>query len=457
MTDTDVLVIGGGPAGSTTAAMLAQMGYHVTVCERDVFPRHHVGEALQPASIELLDMHLGLGQRIAEANFHPKFGALYEWGESNARWSVLFDKRIEADIPNMTTEEMLKVGYDLSYHVDRARFDKLLLDCAVEKGVHLERWDVLDPIIEDGAVVGLEIRDEAGQARSVRSRLVIDASGQRCFIGRRFGLVRNQEDLRHTAIYGYFEGCGGLDSALGRYATLVVCVPEGWVWFIPLSETKTSIGLVTAVGAKYTEEELMDVLRRANIPFGDGRIIVEPDGTTIRHARDWSYTVSRVAGDGWILCGDAAGFVDPILSGGVEFAVRGACNAAVAADKILSGLVDPPRVNTEYEQSFRVEQNAYLKLARYWYGNNRSVSGFFWEAHREIKADALSLDTPLRAFQYLTTGRHDADRHYKIFIEWQEQKIFQQLGVDPRALKRAIAEARRRVHVPQSQTATGPG
>lgn len=451
MYDTDVLVVGGGPAGSTAAAMLAKQGFHVTLCEHDVFPRHHIGESLQPASFQLLDMHLGLGPKIAEACFHPKYGALYEWGETNERWSVMFDKRIDADLPTLTTPELRAGAYDHSFHVERDRFDKLLLDAAIEHGVHVRHWDAIDPVLEDGAVVGATVKDEDGQLHTVRARQVIDATGQRCFLARRFGLVRNQEDLRHTAVYGYYEGCGGLDSALHRYATLIVCVPEGWVWFIPLSESKTSIGLVTDQGAKYTDEQLLEVFKRANIPFGDGRVIVEPDGTTIRHARDWSYVVAKVAGPGWTLCGDAAGFVDPILSGGVEFAVRGACNAAIAVEKMLTGLVDADTVRAEYENTFRFEQNAYLKLARYWYGNNRSVSGFFWEAHREIRGEALSLDTPLRAFVYLTTGRHDADRHYKVFIEWQEQKIFRQLGVDPVAVKKAIAAARSRVQVPQSQ------
>jgi halogenation protein CepH len=142
-----------------------------------------------------------------------------------------------------------------------------------------------------------------------------------------------------------------------------------------------------------------------------------------------------MAGPGYLLVGDAACFVDPILSGGVDFAIRGACNASLA---ILSSLRDTERgadAFERYEQRLRSEYRAYLRLARYWYGNNRSVKGFFWEARAEIPADSVS--TPMRAFVYLTSGQYAADHHYRIFEETQERKIFRSLGIDRSALQRA--------------------
>ena len=448
--DTDVLVLGGGPAGATASAILAQQGFKVTLIERDDFPRHHVGEALQPAAVELLDLHLGLKPVIDAAGFMRKYGALYEWGEDNERWSVLFDKNIDRDLPGLTEETLLSGPYQYTYHVERDRFDAILLDAAVARGVQKIKADALNPVIEDGVVVGLEIQEPGQEPRVIRARQVMDMSGQRCFLGRRFGLVRNAEDLRHMAIYGYFEGCGGMPNALKRHCQIVVSVPEGWVWFIPQSPTVTSVGLVTASENKFTDEEFIAVLRRANIPFEDGKLKVDRYGGGVRRARDWSYLVSRVVGPGWILAGDASGFVDPILAGGVEFAIRGACNAVLTVEKLLSGTEDDEVVREAYQAQLKLEQGAYLRLARYWYGNNRSVSGFFWEAHKMIAADGVNLETPLRAFQYLTTGRYDSDRYYKVFIEWQERKIFKQLGVDKVALKRALEEARKKIIVPSA-------
>jgi flavin-dependent dehydrogenase len=126
--------------------------------------------------------------------------------------------------------------------------------------------------------------------------------------------------------------------------------------------------------------------------------------------------------------------VDPILSGGVDFAIRGGLDAALA---ILDGT---PAAAVAYEEELRRQYRAYLRLARYWYGNNRSVAGLFWEAHEEIPPTATSV--PKRAFVYLTTGRYAADTHVRVFQEWQEKKMFRALGVDPNALRRALGTGR---------------
>jgi halogenation protein CepH len=446
MVDVDVLVIGGGPSGSTAAAILATQGKKVVLVERDVFPRHHIGEALQPAAIEMLDLHLGQGirERIAALGFSRKYGATYEWGETSDRWSILFDPRLEGDLPRLTKETIHQGGYEYTWHVERDRFDTLLLTVAKERGVTVLRAEAVRPLVDGDRVDGLELRHPDGRTEEVRARQVIDASGQRCFLARRFGVVKNVEDMKAIAVYGYFHGAGGIDGALDRWVTLIASTAEGWCWFIPQSPTRTSVGYVTHDAHQHDEQGFLDILKQSSLPL-NGATLVEDGGERVRVVRNWSYQVGRIAGPGWICCGDAAGFVDPILSGGVEFAVRGACNAAIAVTKILDDGWDAEEVRADYQKRLFEERDAYLSLARYWYGNNRSVQGFFWEAHRAIKADAISIDTPLRAFFYLTTGKFDADRHYKVFIEWQERRIFDNLGVDKRALKEAIERARRKM------------
>lgn len=150
-------------------------------------------------------------------------------------------------------------------------------------------------------------------------------------------------------------------------------------------------------------------------------------------------------GPGWACIGDAAGFADPILAGGVDFAIRDACNFAIALlearDRDASG--GRERL-AAYERQARTEFRAYIKLARYWYGNNRRVDGLFWEARRAIPDDVDFVDTPLRAFAYLTSGQYAADRHFKVFIAWQEKRIFERLGVDRRRLAKAMRAVRSR-------------
>ena len=151
-------------------------------------------------------------------------------------------------------------------------------------------------------------------------------------------------------------------------------------------------------------------------------------------ARDWSFTHPHFCGPGFWMVGDAACFVDPILSGGIDFAVRGGCRAALGILRAADG-ENLEAIREDFDGQLRAEYRAYLRLARYWYGNNRSVEGLFWEAHAQIPTQATA--TPGRAFVYLTTGHYAAERHIQVFQEWQEKKMFRALGVDAQALEAA--------------------
>ena len=166
-----VVIIGGGPAGSTLGAILAKEGLDVTVLEKSVFPRHHIGEALQPAAFELLDFHLGLGEKMGQQGFAKKFGALYYWGETRERWSVLFDDRLESDLPGLDTESIHDGAYDYSWQVDRGRFDEILLEEAEARGakVHQET-EVLRPILDGQRVVGVVAKMVAEFALGIRTQ-----------------------------------------------------------------------------------------------------------------------------------------------------------------------------------------------------------------------------------------------------------------------------------------------
>jgi len=271
----------------------------------------------------------------------------------------------------------------------------------------------------------------------VRPRVVVDASGQRCVVGRMLGEPETVADLRSTATYGYWDGCGGVDGPLGRHVQYVVTIPEGWAWFIPVSATRTSIGIVHRRRRKMDLAEWTEAIQQAGLPVEGATYDAD---TGLQFARDWSFSHQRMAGENWLLVGDAACFVDPVLSGGVDFAIRGAANAALAILSAGQGALGDH--GQGYSRTVLREYRTYLELARYWYGNNRSVDGFFWQAHHAI--DALSGTTPLRAFVYLTTGHYAADRHLKVFAEWQEQRIFEALGVSQSSAKKVLARRKTR-------------
>lgn len=426
----DVIIIGGGPAGVVCGSILQQHGIDVLLLERDQHPRHHIGESMQPATFELLELHLGVKEKLKKQGYANKFGAVYIWGEDREPWSILFDERLEARVDQLTEAELLSGGFEQAWQVHRSTFDAILFEAAVQRGLKTLQRTVHEVCFEKNRAVGVRLDDGS----ELRARLIIDATGQRCLLGRQLRLVEQAEDLQSVATYAYYRRAGGLPPPLGRHVQYVVSIPEGWIWFIPISEDLTSIGVVTQ--KKLSPEHFEALLQRHEIPL-DRAERAELDGSAeIRYARDWSYSCSRFCGPGYILIGDAACFVDPILSGGIDFAIRGGANAAMA---VLQSLADPSteqQHHQAYERRHRQEYKAYLRMARYWYGNNRNVDGFFWQAWEELEPGQVS--TPLRAFVYLTSGNYAADKHFKVFEEWQEQKMFTALGADGKQIKQAL-------------------
>ncbi len=434
---TPIVVIGGGPAGAVFSALLAKEDVPVVLVEKATFPRYMVGESLQPATFEILERHFGLGQAMARQGFARKYGALYTWGQTREPWSVIFDPRLDEALPNLTEEEMLAGDFEHAWQVDRAVFDALLLKEAKDRGVDVrEGTTAVAPVLEDGRVTGLWLRGPHGRKEVLYADMVVDASGKDRFLGRALKLSEPIEGLARSSTWAYFDGAGGAEAPLGRHVQIIVSIPEGWAWFIPISATRTSIGVVVGPDVRVDEASFLDMIRRAELPLEGAELVQLPGGPRLYSTRDFAHLCSALTGPGYVLLGDAGAFIDPILSGGVDFAIRGAANAALSVLEVLgSGPGSGHEPLARWEAGVRKEASAYLRMVRYWYGNNPSVDGFFWEAYEEVESDALS--TPVRAFVYLTSGHYAADHHFRIYQEWQERQMFDALGVNIDALKRA--------------------
>jgi flavin-dependent dehydrogenase len=323
----DVVVIGGGPAGSTVATLLAQQGADVELFEREKFPRFHIGESLIPETYWVLQ-RLGMLGKMQRSHFVKKYSV--QFVNSSGRNSAPFyfwDNR-----PHECSQ---------TWQVVRSEFDQMMLENAREHGVHVhEQVRVLEVLFESGRAVGVKVKaKEDGAIRQVRAKVVVDASGQNGLLQNKLNLRVWDPILNKGAIWTYWRGAYR-DTGKDEGATLVIQTgsKSGWFWYIPQHDDIVSVGVVapfdylfkgrTQYARTYDEEV-------ADCPGVKERVASATRVTGYFATKDYSYRSKATAGDGWVLVGDAWGFLDPLYSSGVLLALK---SGELAADAIVEGL-----------------------------------------------------------------------------------------------------------------------
>ncbi|MDQ2918298.1 MAG: tryptophan 7-halogenase [Verrucomicrobiota bacterium] len=346
----DVAIIGGGPAGSTAAALLALAGRRVIVLERDKFPRFHIGESLLPFSMKAFS-RLGLHEKFKRAGFMEKFGG--EMCSACASDSVKF-----------YFEDGFRSQTDHSYQVTRAEFDKVLLDHAREKGAEVREETSVDQI--DFARDEVRLTTSAGE---VRAKYVIDASGRNSIIGAKFKLKKNYNHLQKFSVFAHYDGVVRPEGRDGTLTKMVRAL-DRWFWIIPLSETRTSIGVVLDADvfkkAKLSPEEFLEQAI-AEQPVLMQRMQLAERVSPVNVAADFSYRSSHLTGDRWMLAGDAAGFIDPVFSSGVFLAVLGGEQCADILHEVLDHPARKRRLFKRYAKSINRAMDVYLRFVNAWY------------------------------------------------------------------------------------------
>jgi flavin-dependent dehydrogenase len=322
----DVIIIGGGPAGSTAAAVAARAGLRVTLVEKKAFPRYQIGESLMPACYWTFE-RLGVLDKLRRANFVSKQSVQF-YSKTGVPSEPYY-------FPDFDPHES-----SWTWQVERSAFDQILLEHAAGEGVEILQPATVRDVHFDGTrAVGVLVDEPGSGTRDLRAAVTIDASGQRALLARKLRLRTLDPNLMNCSYFTQYRGAlrepGGDEGV-----TLLVATQraETWFWYLALPENRVSVGVVgplaslvrgrSKIPQTVFEEEVDNctVIRR--------RIAGAEQIMPVRVLRDFSYCSTRIAGDGWVLAGDAFGFLDPVYSSGVFLALRSgelAADAAVAA------------------------------------------------------------------------------------------------------------------------------
>ncbi len=368
----DVIVVGGGPGGSTAAALVADAGYRVLLLERDVEPRRKVGESLMPETYWAFE-RLGILDALKKSSFVRKVGVKFVSSSQKESSPFLF-----------TQHDPRECGR--TWHVERAEFDPFLLENAAAKGAEYYRGArVLEAILEGERAVGVKIAPDKDHpsGQSVRCKVLVDAAGQQGLLGSRLNLRVPDKEFRKAAVWGHFHGAKR-ETIDNGFMTLVLRTMSNrtWFWHIPLANDIVSIGCVGDADLLFKERRSAEEIFQTEVndcPSIARRLEGAECVTGLEIVKEYSYKTAQAAGDGWVLVGDSWGFIDPLYSSGVWFALK---SSQLAADAIIAGLTNGDTSGAQlghWVPAFSEGTNWVRKLVRAFYSGRFRVGQFIRE------------------------------------------------------------------------------
>ncbi|HEY4282864.1 MAG TPA: NAD(P)/FAD-dependent oxidoreductase [Chthoniobacterales bacterium] len=363
----DVAIVGGGPAGSSTATLLARAGRKVIVFEREKFPRFHIGESLLPFSMKAFK-RMDLLQKFERAGFLRKYGGEF--------FSACCEEGVK-----FYFKDAYRSQTDYSFQVTRADFDKLLLDHARESGATVREETTVDrvefsdqgvtlgwKVTKHPAATGMESNGTREQGE-IRARYLIDASGRNSLLGSKFNLRKTYQHLQKLSIFAHYDGMTRAEGIDGTLTTLIRGI-DRWFWIIPLTPSRTSVGVVMDSEIFKRSKKSPETFLEESIaeqPILNKRMTNARRASEAYVAADFSYRNCQLFGERWLLAGDAAGFLDPIFSSGVFLAVFSGELAADMLDAILDDPSKARKLFPIYQRKVNRAMDVYLRFINAWY------------------------------------------------------------------------------------------
>lgn len=423
----DLIVVGGGPGGSSVATFVAKTGKKVLLLEKQRFPRHQVGESLLPMTVHGICPMLGVSEELKAQNYPLKTGSSFRWGRNPDIWSFQFTGLKILDEAN--------AGY--AYQVTRSKFDSILLDNARRCGVDVrEEHTAIDLIREGDRVVGLRYKDAAGAERSARARYVVDASGNTSAIHNYVGERVFSKFFQNVAMYGYFLGGKRLPPPTPWGNILCAAFSEGWFWYIPLSEELTSVGVV--IDKRHADKlrgnqdaafrGLVDSCGVMKDYLADARRVTDGEYGQFRIRKDWSYCATRFWRPGVVILGDAAAFIDPVFSQGVHLSTYSALQAARSINTALDTPgADEARLFDEFERRYRIEFQMFYRFLVTFYDTDQDVESYYWSARKFNRTEETANDAFISLVSGVSSGEFfkahsGSSRVLQSYIETEEVK-----------------------------------
>jgi flavin-dependent dehydrogenase len=332
----DVLIVGGGPAGSTAAALLAQQGRRVVVLEKSRHPRFHIGESLLPANGPLFD-RLGVREQVEAIGLR--------------KWGVEFVSPQHAHTSGVEFADAIDKSMPYAWQVRRSELDELLFRHAARCGARTLEGCQVQQVQLDATGATVQARDDEGRTRHWRARYLIDASGRDTLLSRELGLKTRNERHNSAALYAHFRGAERLPGRQEGHIS-IFWFEHGWFWFIPLADGVTSVGAVCWPQYLQTRRGGLRDFFMATVALAPtlaerlrGAELLDD---TLHATGNYSYGATRACGERWLMLGDAYAFIDPVFSSGVYLAMASAFEGA----ELVRASLDRPRAAAAARRRF---------------------------------------------------------------------------------------------------------